>query len=214
MAEPSTSFRVVLIDQDNVRAAAGWPDARLFRDRVTLWAKACSEPTVIVVEVDEKKKQSSSNKKQKGSLSEHRQRTRAIGANVVANFLGPRWQADDGIVRDLEWWLLQQQGALTGLLIVSSDRQVRRRCSEVKQRLPASAAVRYETGDAFALALPPLASTTAGTATDVACTLDGPLAVFTAWIEREQPGPTQTASEIVHAGERSRLGKRKLGVYR
>ena len=45
-----------------------------------------------------------------------------------------RWRADDGIVRDAEWWMRRPEVA--SVLVVSSDKVVRRRCGP--RRWPAS----------------------------------------------------------------------------
>ena len=224
---------VVLIDQDNVRAASGWPVPHAFRERVVVWAKsaAAGGPAAVVIEVDEKTK----HKQRKGSSQQHTerkaQRTHAIGKHVVANFLGSMWRADDGIVRDVEWWLRRPE--VTSVLVISSDKQVRRRCSEVKQRLgndgaAAPSRLRFDTSEAFGLMLPSLPAAAAAAAAPAAPAAPAPAMVappngalgeFIRWIEEDKPGPTLTASDVVHAGERSRLQKigkpkRKLGVKR
>lgn len=227
-----SSVNVVIVDQDNVRASAGWPNAKDFRERVLTWARssAAGDPTVIV-EVDEKThKKPCSSSIAAGSSCDHRQRARPIGERTIANFLGPKWRADDGIVRDAEWWLRRPETA--SVLVISSDKQVRRRCSEVKQRVnniaTSAPKLRFETNEAFAMLLPAMphastastASTVAPTTRPPAVTLQtGALAEFAQWITEEQPGPLFTASDIVHAGERARLAKigkpkRKLGVKR
>lgn len=215
---------VVLIDQDNVRAASGWPVAHAFRERVVVWAKSATAggPAAVIIEVDEK------HRHQRGSSQQHAerkaQRTHAIGEHVVANFLGSMWRADDGIVRDVEWWLRRPE--VTSVLVISSDKQVRRRCSEVKQRLGNDGAVvptrlRFDTSEAFGLMLPslPAAAAPAAPAPAMVAPPSGALGEFVRWIEEDKPGPTLTASDVVHAGERSRLQKigkpkRKLGVKR
>ena len=214
-------MQIVLIDQDNVRAASVWPVAHAFRERVVVWAKsaAAGSPAAVIVEVDEKHKR-------KGSSAGERkpQRTHTVGECVVANFLGTKWRADDGIVRDVEWWLRRSE--VTSVLVISSDKQVRRRCSEVKQRLgndatAAPSRLRFDTSEAFGLMLPALPPTAAA-ATPSTPSMPAPagtLGEFVRWIEEDKPGPTRTASDVVHAGERSRLQKigkpkRKLGVKR
>ena len=211
-------MHVVLIDQDNVRAASGWPVAHAFRERVVVWAKsaAAGGPAAVIIEVDEKHKRKSSSERKP-------QRTHTIGEGVVANFLGTMWRADDGIVRDAEWWLRRSE--VTAVLVISSDKQVRRRCSEVKQRLgndatAAPSRLRFDTSEAFGLMLPTLPAATAATSLAPAMAAPGgTLGEFVRWIEEDKPGPTRTASDVVHAGERSRLQKigkpnRKLGVKR
>ena len=56
-ASSASSWTVLLLDQDNVRASAGWPPAKTFRERV---AKIYSlDPrhtrTILIIAVDEKR---------------------------------------------------------------------------------------------------------------------------------------------------------------
>jgi hypothetical protein len=182
------SCEVVLIDQDNVRAAAGWPDARSFRQSVLLWAKDyCGANTAVILEVDELK-----HKKSRPTA----QRAQMLDERVAATFLGPRWRADDGLVRDVEWWMPRS----SAVLVVSSDKLVRRRCADVKQRLSdPSCQLRYETGEAFAMQLPTAVGEHRLGSTCVPATT-APLADFVAWIEREQPGPQRTAADFSRGG--------------
>ena len=231
-AGSASQVAVVLIDQDNCRAACNWPAGRAMRDRICLWAGAArrsrdpaAADAVVVVEVDERRKAP------RGEQAEARQRARPLGEGVVAAFSGPRWRADDCIVRDLEWWL--GFPGVESVLCVTSDKQVRRRCSEARQRLASRSGgavdlgrVRFETGEAFALQLPPPPSTPHATshgdaeaplalAPAVPGTAGGAIARFAHWIETEQPGPQRTAFEAAHAGSIDRRGsKRKLGSRR
>ena len=197
-------FNLVLIDQDNVRAAMGRFPGAAFRERVRQWAAAQPEPTLVLVEVDEGKH--SDRAGVHARLDDER--------NVVL-FSGPRWRADDGIVRDVEWWLPRM--APTGVvLVVSSDKLVKRRCSEVRQRLAPSGRIRYESAEGFGFQFPAISSA-------VTTPTNAPLEVsvaqlrdeFVKWINESQPRPSQTASAFVHAGVQQRRGtKRRIGVYK
>ena len=50
---------VVLLDQDNIRASAGWPPAKPFRERIGRYY-ALHDPTkkIVIIEVDEHKRSS------------------------------------------------------------------------------------------------------------------------------------------------------------
>ena len=209
---------VVLLDQDNVRAAMGWPGSRAFRNRVCRWAMDRGE--VVVVEVDERQRS-------------ERQRPHAhtlTHPRVCAVFTGALWRADDGIVRDVEWWLSRPQ--TKSALVISSDKLVRRRCAEVKQRVCAQQAksLRFDTGESFAFLLrnasglddfapATAAQATTGEQKQQQDSIDGGTACtseFVNWIESaEQLRPRFTAAEHVHSGAIQRRGtKRKLGVKR
>ena len=76
--------------------------------------------------------------------------------------------------------------------------------------------MRFETGEAFSYAMPPdgAAGGDASGGGDGAAAAAA-VAEFVGWIEREKPGPAKSASDVSHAGEKSRQGtKRKLGVRR
>ena len=246
LSEESTmasQSRIILIDQDNVRASMGWPPARAFRDRLA--HNHSLDPmhasTAMIIEVDERRHSSGNGRdNQSANL-----RARQIAPHVVISFSGPRLRADDLIARDVEYW--GRQPSVTEVLVVSSDKLVRRRCGEAKARARNDLRLRFETGEAFALLMPPEAAATSGgggtvaprappteaapAASDaeaapanisaVAATtasvsaLASAAAEFAAWVEREQPGPSKSAQDVSMAGEKSRKGnKRKLGVYR
>ena len=238
----TSSSRIILVDQDNVRASAGWPPARAFRDRL---ARAhLLDPihsyTAMIVEVDERRHSTGNSCDNNQSVS---LRARHIAPHVALSFSGPRLRADDLIARDVEYW--GRQPSVTDVLVVSSDKLVRRRCGEAKNRVGGHLRLRFETGEAFAMLMPSEAGATpcadappsappaeaatdaanveappAGTAADapIAATAAGlasAVAEFVAWVERKQPGPSKSAQDVSMAGEKSRKGnKRKLGVYR
>ena len=207
------SFNVVLVDQDNVRAGMGWPAGQDFRQRVCAWAAALPVETIVIIEVDERKR------------SESRcPRARQVKEScVLIVYSGAQWRADDGIVRDAEWWLSQQHVA--NVQAITSDKLVRRRCSDVKHRLGCEVKLRFESAEAFGFglpAVPELPSTSEGPSVPLPLisnsftpkSSEGAVPKFLAWIESELPRPTKTAAEFIHSGERQRRGsKRRLGVY-
>lgn len=220
---------LVIIDQDNVRAAMGWLAGRDFRECVRRWVAAQPPGTLALVEVDEGKRSERSGP-----------HVRLDGDLSLVIYSGPRWRADDGIVRDVEWWMAKLD-ASANVLVVSSDKLVRRRCADVKSRLGFQGRLRYESGEAFGYLLPVSASSVSEAAaptasSDEAATVtvsvaelpaveaspagvDASLAHarqgFLRWVNETQPRPSQTASAFVHAGAQQRRGsKRRLGVYR
>ncbi len=202
----SACFNLVLIDQDNVRAAMGRQPGAAFRERVRRWGAAQPIPTLVLVEVDESKR--SERAGVHARLDDDR--------NVVL-FSGPRWRADDGIVRDLEWWL-PRIGPQSAVLVVSSDKLVKRRCNEVKQRLAPTCRLRYEMAESFGFQIP-IGSSEVMVGTSTQSPLNAFVSSmrdeFVSWINESQPRPSQTASAFVHGGGVQRRGsKRRLGVYR
>ena len=158
-ASAAAGATVVLVDQDNCRASAGWPPAKAFRERLNrLYALDPRHAnTAMVIAVDERRH---SGKADGGTAP--RVRARQLGPRVVVAYSGPRHRADDLIARDCEWWGARPDVA--ELLIVSSDKLVRRRCNEVKRRCGEArrqacggqdVRLRFETGEAFVLLLPP-----------------------------------------------------------
>ena len=102
---------------------------------------------------------------------------------------GPRCKkADDSVTRDLEWWLGQRRAAR--VTVVTSDRLLR------------AARLRFEGSDAFAYSLPEAATVVRmpGDADASDALLDD----FIEWVEAEEPGPTKSEWQFVHAGERAR----------
>ena len=205
---------VVLLDQDNIRASAGWPPAKPFRERIGRYY-ALHDPTkkIVIIAVDEHKRSSD------GDAAPIR--ARQLGPRVVAAFSGPKYRADDLIARDCEWW--SKRPEVSDILVVSSDKLVRKRCGEVKNR-HRELRLRFDTGEAFALMLPPEhgGGASSGAVPEVTA-VPSPsanrveLAVdeFMAWIESEKPGPSKSATEVALAGEIARQGtKRKLGKRR
>ena len=241
--DASKKCEIVIIDQDNARASAGWPVARAFRDRVN--RAYALDPrhsrTVVIIAVDERR-----NGGKRGAADGERQHVRchSISPRIVAAFSGQRYRADDLIARDAEWW--SSRAEVASVLAVSSDKLVRRRCNEIKSRSNGCGRVRFETGEHFAVLLPaegaaPIAPTaptasiaaeastsaattdapadamaTAATASAIAGSIDAIVKEYIGWVQTEQPGPAKTASDVAHAGEKARqVGKkRKLGVYR
>ena len=238
---PPAMCSLVIVDQDNVRAAMGWPSGKEFRERCLRWAAAQRAPMILLIEVDEGRRSERSGP-----------HARLVGQHALVVYSGPRWRADDGIVRDVEWWLPRLDAA-SSVLVVSADKLVRRRCADVKQRVAARAGrVRFESGEAFGYTLPdkeggpreqaadaPPTPAEDGEPTDVqAKPLDGqgtsaalpppaaaPVAelcqAFLVWINETQPRPTHTASTFVHGARlqlpgqpQKRGSKRRLGAYR
>ena len=52
-------------------------------------------------------------------------RARSLGPRVVVSYSGAKLSADDLIARDCEWW--GARGDVSTLLVISSDKLVRRR---------------------------------------------------------------------------------------
>ncbi len=232
LVDPASPMHVVVIDQDNVRASMRWPAPRDFRDAVCRWANS-TPGALVLIAVDERRRAPSRPQQQQQQQQgdglrpgvHERQRCLPLSNSVLATFSGPRWCADDVIARDTEWWLRKCSGCR--VLVVSSDRQVRRRCREAQQRLGAGA-LSFETGEALGMQLtgpracgssaPPPQSASAASAPAPA--RSAAAVEFADWVQTEQPRPFRTASEVVHAGERERsvpgIGKkrRKLGVKR
>ena len=212
---------MLILDQDNARACMGWVPGRQFRDAVCCWASAQSPSLLVIIEIDEGK--------HKGSTEERKApRARSlVGDRVLAVYSGSRWRADDGVVRDTEWWLSRPSTA--NLLVVTSDKLVRRRCNEAKQRATPQARVRFESSEAFSMLLrdpapdpapPPDHMAASGvdaapmstsqlspgapvSGTDAqlsAAGVNSPMCEFLAWINEECPGPQRTASQVVHGG--------------
>ena len=240
--EPAAT-RIILIDQDNVRASAGWPNSRAFRDRLarTHSLDPRQAHTAMIIEVDERRHTSS-----KSADAPQRMRARQIGPQIVISFSGPRLRADDLIARDVEYFAGQPD--VVDVLVVSSDKLVRRRCNEARGRASSQLRLRFETGEAFALLMPPESASRGGSTstctsgggaapnmastppsevaamvdeavsdvtTPVASGLRVAVAEYAAWVEREQPQPQKSAQDVSMAGEKSRQGsKRKLGVRR
>ena len=217
-SESAAALHIVLIDQDNVRASLGWPSAKPFRERLlrTYALDAQHRDTVLVIHVDERRHK---HPPPSGGV-----RAYVLGSRAATSFAGAHFRADDLIARDCEWWGARPDVA--SVLIVSSDKLVRRRCNEVKSRI-AGLRLRFETGEAFALLLPAdrggtaaehpphqASAESAGAARGTAaCTTA--VEQYVAWVEREKPGPLKLASDVALAGEKSRQGtKRKLGVRR
>eukprot|EP00966_Prymnesium_polylepis_P182669 4232203-Prymnesium_polylepis.2 len=142
---------VVLIDADNVRGSMGWPPTSAFRSAVCRWAKRelDSSETLAIVEAD--------------GRTERQHACIAEGADgVLCTFSGTRWKADDTVVRDCGWWLTEGAACV---VVVSSDKQLRRRCREAAGTVEASlraagsssraqGRLRFESSEAFASALP------------------------------------------------------------
>jgi hypothetical protein len=148
-----TAPRVCVIDQDNVRASMGWPSGYDFRAAVIAWAAsqgAAATADLTIISVDERHKR----------LPGHEQQhcSQLAGDAVLACFSGPRWRADDLIARDVEWWMRRLPGS--PVWVVSSDKQVRRRCRDAQRRVGAAAdgLVSFEGGEPFGMLLPRTAS--------------------------------------------------------
>jgi hypothetical protein len=211
---PASPLEITILEQDNIRGAMGWPVGREFRACVARWAASRPDGVRVVIEIDERRRHTSTQ-----SSSQNPRASCFSGGRVVAVYSGSRMRADDSIVRDTEWWLARSDVAR--VLVVSSDKLVRRRCREARDRVGGGKLVTFESGDAFASQLcdvPEIAHEAAPAAAleaEVASPGEDATAVFAAWIDQEQPTPHLTAFELVHAAERGRRGsKRKLGVYR
>ena len=143
----TTKWRVIVLDQDNARASAGWPHQKEFRERVARCFAL--DPghvnTLVVIAVDERRRGKTGNDDPPPPV-----RARTIGNRVVVAFSGPRMRADDLIARDIEWF--GKRADVESILVVSSDKLVRRRCGEIRTRVR-ELQMRFETGEAFAMAL-------------------------------------------------------------
>ncbi|KAL1526509.1 hypothetical protein AB1Y20_015219 [Prymnesium parvum] len=141
-------MRIVLCDADNVRAGMGWPTCTAFRHAAYNWARrerASSPQTLLLIAAD-------------GRTEAQHACAAAEAEGVVLTFSGTRWKADDAIVRDCGWWLTHSEA---GLLVVSSDKQLRRRCREMESLARGSGGgrLRFESSEAFAFALRASSST-------------------------------------------------------
>ena len=154
---------VVFVDADNVRASMGWPGSLVFRQAVQRWAMSSSSSgpdQLVIIGVD-------------GRTERQHAFEMEGGGSVLVTFSGARWKADDTIVRDVAWWL---GSCSASLLVVSSDKLLRKRCREQAQLVGTGGVgtrLRFETGDAFACCLslaaqPPLAAASEGTAAGTA----------------------------------------------
>ena len=209
--------RVFIIDQDNVRATMGWPASRDFRERVYRWMAAQKRPPLTLIEVDERQRSDRS--------GPHAARH---GNRLIVVYSGPRWRADDGIVRDVEWWI-PKLAADFMVTVVSSDKLVRRRCREVQQRVAPKARLRFECAESYGFMLPSPdglpqleAAPPKELPTEVASCSSAPREgasppsellfesglpeTYVTWINETHPRPSQTASMFVHGGTLQRHG--------
>ena len=152
----------VLIDACNVRASMGWPARDLFDAAIARWSAARPPTAVAVVVADGG-----------GDHGAH-----ALGATAMAVTSGPRWSADDVIMRDVRWCAAPEHstplheldaphtryssadrrwaehgGDGVCLLVVTSDKLLRRRCRHAHGAVPSRSRLRFESAEAFGAGL-------------------------------------------------------------
>lgn len=152
----------VLIDACNVRASMGWPARALFDAAIARWSAARPPTAVAVVVADGG-----------GDHGAH-----VLGATATAVTSGPRWSADDVIMRDVRWCAALQHstplrepdapptrysgadrrwaehgGDGVCILVVTSDKLLRRRCRHAHGAVSTQSRLRFESAEAFGAGL-------------------------------------------------------------
>lgn len=127
---------VLFLDASNIRSSIGASNSA-FNAAVQRWASESPVPgRLIVIARDHG-----------GPASQ----VRPIDLNTFVSQSGPRWKADDTIVRDVGWWLEHSEADMQ---VVTTDKHLRKRCRERTRTVGATHRLRLETSEGFASLLP------------------------------------------------------------
>ena len=108
---PDGTLNVVLIlDACNLRGVQGWPSRAQFNESVQHWASRLTGALIIIAH-------------DRGADQQRAERSAVQHTVLVMS--GPRWSADDVIVRDVGWW---HENSTATVTVVTSDKLLRSRC--------------------------------------------------------------------------------------